>query len=94
MAEHVTPPVNDSFSVTENVTDDWSVIETFNNEFDASVAKGALEAEGIPVMMTGQTFGSILPIGFNSIGGISLWVPTDRADAALTVLRRNRDTIQ
>lgn len=91
MAEHVTPPANDTFTVSDNTSDDWTVIEVFNTEFDASVARDLLANEDIPVMMTGQTFGSVLPIGFNSIGGISLWVPTSRGDEALTILRRRHD---
>ncbi len=86
-----TPPANSAFEVSDDLSEDWTVIEVFNTEFDASVARGALEAEGIPVMMTGQMFGSVLPIGFNSIGGISLWVPTDRANEAAAILKRNRD---
>lgn len=93
MAEHVTPPVNNSFNA---LSDDpsaqgWTVVEVFNSEIEAAVAQGALEAEGIAAMLTNQTFGSVLPIGFNSIGGIRLWVPASKADEAVKLLRANHD---
>ena len=92
MPNHVTPPANHNFDVTQlPSSDNWQVVEVFNSDFEASVAKGAIEAEGIPAQLTNQTFGSILPIGFNSIGGVSLWVPTDMADKALEILRKNND---
>ncbi len=91
MAQHVTPPGNNGFTITEDLTQDWIQLDTFASEIEASIIKGALENERIPTMMTNQTFSRVYPIGFNSLGGVSLWVPSDMSEKALEVLRRNRD---
>ncbi|WP_353057875.1 hypothetical protein [Bacteroides acidifaciens] len=45
-----------------------------------------LSNEGIPCTLTNETFSSIYPIGFNSIGGINLVVPAEYADTARRLL--------
>lgn len=89
MADFFNLPPNELTTDAEN--DDWNVIMVFNDAIEAEIAKGALLAEGIDAITTNQTFSSVLPIGFNSIGGVRLWVSRDDADKALAILRRNND---
>lgn len=89
MAEFTSIPPSDLINDNEN--QDWEVVMVFNNAIEADIAKGALEAEGIDAILTNQTFSSVLPIGFNSIGGVRLWVNHSDADLALTILRRNKN---
>lgn len=89
MAEHFNLPPNEL--VDEN-QQPWQVVMIYDDEIKASIAKGALEAEEIPVAMTNQTFNSVLPVGaFNGVGGVRLWVPNEKVDEALMILRRNDD---
>lgn len=89
MAEHFSLPPDEL--VTDDTSADWQVVMIFDNERAASIASGALESEGIATTLTNQTFSSVLPLGFNSVGGVRLWVPRDQADRALIILRRNGD---
>lgn len=76
---------------TDRDINGWEVIMVYSRETEAYIVKGMLESEGIPTMLTNQTFSSVLPVGFNSIGGVRLWVPTQDADKALAILRRHED---
>lgn len=61
-------------------------IATYSTDWEAHIAEGVLVNEGIPCMLTNETFSSIYPIGFNSIGGINLIVPAGYADKARSLL--------
>ncbi|MCM1109581.1 MAG: DUF2007 domain-containing protein [Clostridium sp.] len=94
MANHFSLPPTDLVEENKAQTfddenDQWEVVTVFDNEIDATIASGALENEGIASMLTNQTFSSVLPVGFNSIGGVRLWVRHADADRALSILRRN-----
>lgn len=90
MAQHVNLPTNNiDPKDTDRDINSWEVIMVYSKETDAYIVKGLLESEGIPAMLTNQTFSNVLPVGFNSIGGVRLWVPAEQADLALAILRRN-----
>lgn len=90
MAECFNIPPTD---IPENPTqkEGWTALTTYASQQEAAIVAGALESEGIPSMVTNGTMNSVLPIGFNTIGGVSLWVPAEMADKALMILRRNKD---
>lgn len=68
-------------------TNDTSItIATYSTDWEAHIAEGVLANEGIPCTLTNETFSSIYPIGFNSIGGINLVVPAEYADTARRLL--------
>lgn len=70
-----------------NNSDNTSVtIGTYSTDWEAHIAEGVLASEGIPCTLTNETFSSIYPIGFNSIGGINLVVPGQYADRARRAL--------
>lgn len=56
------------------------VVATYNSDWEAHIAQGVLDSEGIMSVLGNEVFSSIYPIGFNSLGGVSLSVMA--ADAA------------
>lgn len=58
----------------ENNSEGTIFVAQFENDVQAHIAQGVLESHGIVSFLTNQTFSSIYPLGFNSIGGIRLWV--------------------
>ena len=59
-----------------------TVLNTYSTDWEAHIAEGVLSSNGIPCTLTNETFSSIYPIGFNSIGGINLIVPAEYAAQA------------
>lgn len=57
------------------------LLATYSSDAEARIVAGMLENAGIRVEFTNETFSSsVLPIGFNTIGGVGLMV--GKADAA------------
>lgn len=50
------------------------VLATYSSDWEAHIAKGILDEAGIPCFISNENFGSLYPIGFNSIGGIAVVV--------------------
>jgi len=50
---------------------------TFSRDADAQIARTILADHGIECILDNDIFSGILPIGFNSIGGIRLMVRAD-----------------
>ncbi len=69
-------------------------LATFPTLPEASIVKGMLEANGIPAILDNQIFGSLYPIGFNSIGGIPVMVFARDLDAARELLEEHSDTAE
>ena len=70
-------------------SDELVTVATFRNPFDASVARGALESDGIPAFVPGENIGSF---GLNRTGAHEAWVElkvrlSDR-DRAVELLRQ------
>ena len=68
--------------------DEFVTVATFRNRFDASSARGGLEADGIPARVPGENIGSF---GLNRTASAEMWVElkvrsSDR-DRALKILR-------
>lgn len=53
---------------------DLIIAATFDFDWQAHMAQGLLAEHGIPSVLDNEIFGSLYPIGFNSIGGINLRV--------------------
>jgi hypothetical protein len=62
-------------------------LATFETEFEASLAQGALEAIGIRVMTPGEMFGPYMRL-YRSIRGVELKVFESDYQRAATELRR------
>lgn len=50
------------------------VVKRFSTLWEAQIAMAQLEQQEIPAMMLNKNFSSIYPIGFNSIGEVSIMV--------------------
>lgn len=66
----------------------WVVLNTYSTDWEAHIAKGALEDAGIPVVIQNEEFSSIYPIGFNTLGGLPLLVPADMLEKAKQILEK------
>jgi hypothetical protein len=64
--------------------DELVVVATFVNNFDAEVARGALEAAGIDVMIRADDCGGLRPHLW--MGGVEIVVRREDADRAQEVL--------
>lgn len=49
-------------------------LATYSHDWEAYIAKGVLDDAGIPCVINNEIFGSVYPIGFNSIGGVTVMV--------------------
>lgn len=77
--------------MSKDTSDTLVRIATFDHDWQAHIAKGLLAEHGIPSVIDNEIFSTIYPIGFNSLGGISLSVFTRDADPALAILSDSRD---
>ncbi len=50
------------------------VVKSFSTLWEAQIAMAQLEQQEIPAMMTNENFSSIYPIGFNTVGEVSIMV--------------------
>lgn len=62
------------------------VAKVFSTDWEAHIAQGVLAEHGIRSAIDNEVFGSILPIGFNDIGGIRLIVMADDLERAQELL--------
>lgn len=65
------------------------VAKVFSTDWEAHIAQGVLEENGIHSAIDNEVFGSILPIGFNDIGGIRLIVMAEDLDRAVELLAQS-----
>lgn len=66
---------------------DLVVVASYSFDWQAHIAKGLLEEEGIACVIDNEIFNSIYPLGFNTIGGVNVRVfrrDLPRAKAILT----------
>ena len=50
------------------------VLNVYSSDVEANIAKGVLETNGIPAIIDNEIFSSVLPVTFNSVGGLRLLV--------------------
>ena len=69
-----------------NEGDELVLLRTFSTDWEAYIAKGVLDTEGIPSIINNGIMSGIYPIGFNKLGGVRLLVfqrDLDRAAKAI-----------
>ncbi len=66
-------------------------IATFDHDWQAHIAKGLLEEHDIPSIINNEILSTIYPIGFNTIGGVTLSVFNRDASRALSILSSSGD---
>ena len=69
---------------------DLIIVATFDFDWQAHMAQGILAEQEIPSPLDNEIFGSLYPIGFNSIGGINLRVFRRDADRAKEIIRQSK----
>ena len=63
------------------------VVQSFEDEFDAEMAKGHLESEGIEAKIIKDDAGGMLP-SLQQTGGVHVLVAEARLDEAIKILRQ------
>jgi Putative prokaryotic signal transducing protein len=58
------------------------------NKFEAETIRLLLESFEIPVEMIGESAGTAYGLGGGPLGEVSIYVPTDRAEEAVTLIER------
>ncbi len=67
------------------------IIETYENAFEAEVARGRLEAAGIDATIDKDDVGSMIP-SLQASAGVRLIVPAVKAEQARNILRAGRES--
>jgi hypothetical protein len=62
------------------------VVGKANGYLAAQVLKAALEAEGIPVLLQGETVAQAFGLSFGSVGTVKVGVPQSQAEAAKAIV--------
>lgn len=68
--------------------DEIVIVKTYDHDWEAYMAKDVLENAGIPAIIGNEIFGSLYPVGFNSIGGITVSVRRGDLERARGVLTK------
>ncbi|MDE7427539.1 MAG: DUF2007 domain-containing protein [Muribaculaceae bacterium] len=68
----------------------WVTVESYQHDWQAGMAQSILKDHDIPCVLGNQEFASIYPIGFNSLGAISVSVPEAFAEQARELLKNLR----
>lgn len=66
------------------------IAATFDFDWQAHMAQGILLEHGIHSTLDNEIFGSLYPIGFNSIGGINLRVFARDLPEARRIIRHSK----
>ncbi|MDQ2069680.1 putative signal transducing protein [Natronospira bacteriovora] len=65
---------------------DYETVASFRNSLEAEVAKGRLEAEGIPVILAGIGLGPLTGFFNPRSNDVRLQVPAEHLEEARTIL--------
>lgn len=65
----------------------WVTINSYEHDWQAGMAESILKDHDIPCVLGNQDFASIYPIGFNSLGAITVSVPEVFAEQASELLK-------
>lgn len=79
--------IETSSSDTNPNDDNLVLAATFARDWEAHLAKGILDENGIPSVIDNEIFASTLPLGFNSIGEIRLMVFSHDLSRARSILK-------
>lgn len=84
----VTKPNTTAMNDREKLT----CVHKCSNNIEAAMIRNILENRGIPCMLTNETFSSIYPIGYNSLGAIQVLVFERDADKAKQIIKEETTT--
>jgi orotate phosphoribosyltransferase len=74
------------------MAENYTIIATYDNGFEAGLAKGLLEENGIPVELKNEIVNNILPSFAGDMYRIELCVPESSAETALEILEASTDS--
>lgn len=75
-----------------NDADELVTLAEYPHDWQAHIAKGILDEAGIPCIISNEYFGGIYPIGFNSIGSITVTVRRRDLEEALRLTAHCSDS--
>lgn len=76
------------------MTSPWEYLTEFYDRLEAEMVKAALEAEGIPAILSQEAAGSLYPVSFGELGRIEVYVPPNDLESArqwLAEYEKNND---
>jgi orotate phosphoribosyltransferase len=73
------------------MSDQYTLLTTFDNAFEADLAKGLLDENGIPARLNNEMINSIYPTFAAGVFALELWVPLEQAETAQSVLETYTD---
>jgi hypothetical protein len=71
--------------------ENFIILETYDNNFEADLAKGLLEDNGITVELKNAIFNSLYPTFAGDMYRLELCVPSNQVEAAKLLLSSSRD---
>jgi orotate phosphoribosyltransferase len=73
------------------MSEQYSLLTEFDNAFEAELAKGLLEENGIPVRLNNELINSIYPTFAGDMFRLELWVPMEQMEIANDILETYTD---
>lgn len=75
---------------------DVVILDTYHNDWEAHITKGILNDAGLDCFLGNENFGGLYPVGFNSVGGIPVYVRRGDLERAKSIIagRGNRKNQQ
>jgi orotate phosphoribosyltransferase len=80
------------YSQGDIMTENYIIIETYNNAFEAGLAKGLLEENGIKTELKNELINSIYPTFAGDMYRLELCVPEEMAETARNILDTYNDS--
>src|SRR5512133_2339611 len=73
------------------MSEQYSLLVEYDNAFEADLAKGLLEENGIPARLNNEMINSIYTTFAGDMFRLELWVPTEQVDLAKDILETYTD---
>jgi hypothetical protein len=72
----------------------WCKIAEVQGRLDADLIKSLLEANGIDAELIQEALGhSLIPVAINGLGRVQIFIPKEKVDEALSLLRNIRGSM-
>ena len=64
----------------------WAVVDRVSGQIQAEILRGMLEAQGIQVVLSHESAGSVFQMGVGTLGAVEVMVPAEMAELAEQLL--------
>ena len=71
------------------IDDKWEIVAIESGTVKASIIKGRLETEGIPVTLRYESIGKVYGLTLNGLGEVEILVPSGYQEKAHDILERS-----